>query len=130
MSLSKDIAEYLISEGMGDAGEWGIYFSTEPPLPDKAVTVYRTGGAQDNADGPYYQPNIQVRVRANSADEAELKSEEIRDLLLIPTARIIGDTFVTGFWLVTDIQMIGRDDNNRAIYTVNFRLMTEPHTTE
>lgn len=128
MSLAKDIAEYLIEEGVTTG--WGCYFSTEPPAPDKAITVYRTGGANDNADGPYYQPTIQIRIRDNSAEVAEVKAEQIRDLLLIPTARIIGDTLVTGFWLITDIQMIGRDDNNRAIYTVNFRLMTQPYTTE
>lgn len=120
-SPAMDIAALIRDSESG----WTVYEGNEAPSPDNAVTVYDTGGGQANADGPLYDPTIQVRVRSLSYATGYTKALAIRDLLMIRTARIIGSWHYTGFWLISDVAKIGRDDIDRELFTVNFRLMRE-----
>lgn len=132
MSLASDIAGYLADSGIGTLGgneDWSVYYGEQPAKPDNVVTVYQTGGAMGNPDARMYDPTIMVRVRARGHDDGNDKAEAVRDLLILPTARVIGDWLYTGFWLVSDVAKVGKDDNNRTEFTVNFRLMREPYTT-
>lgn len=129
MSVAFEIAGYLEGEGVGTLGgtaPWSIYVGTEPTKPDSVVTIYDTGGTPGNPDGPHYDQTFQVRVRTHDYLAGYRKAAQIRGILILPTARTIGDWHYTGIWLTTDIMKIGQDDNNRTLFTVNFRLMREP----
>lgn len=104
---------------------WQCFVGTRPPEPNNAVTVYDTGGTQANADGPLYDSTIQVSVRAVEYFPGYSLAMAIRDALMIPTAREIDGWHYTGFWLISDVAKIGRDDNNRELFTVNFRTMRQ-----
>ena len=62
----------LISLGLGtdpdDGGAWPVYATSEPDLPDNALTIYDTVGTSDGRsmiDGELYQHyGIQVKIRA------------------------------------------------------------------
>jgi|SRR5688572_8303989 len=133
MSPAQDIRQYLVDEGIGaDAGEtdFALYFGEEPPKPANVVTLYDSGGTMENADEQLFEPSIQVRVRSKTYAEGYNKAAEIRDLLILPTGRIIADWFYIGFWLTSDVVKFGKDAQDRNLFSVNFRLMREPHTTE
>jgi hypothetical protein len=128
---AKDVATWLSQQsGIGTlAGTsgWAIYYSEEPTSPDTVITVYDTpGGTMGNADAQQYDPNIQIRLRGHTYDDVYAKGEAVRDLLVLPLSRTIGQWFYTGFWLISDLAKIGKDANNRHLFTINFRLMREP----
>jgi hypothetical protein len=106
-----------------------IFIGKEPPNPETVITIYDTGGAMGNPDASMFDPVIQIRVRAHSYADAMEKSEQVRDELVLNRSRIIGDFLYTGFWLISDVAGIGRDDNDRELFTTNYRLMREPYIT-
>ena len=131
-SVAVDIAAHLENESLGVVGsesQWGIYIGKEPPAPNDCITVYDTGGAEGNPDGPIYRPTIQVRVRSHDYSNGYNKAEAIRDALILPTAFVLNDRLFVGAWLISDVAKIGTDENDRELFTVNFRLMLEPYTT-
>lgn len=104
---------------------WPVFVGTRPPDPSNAVTVYDTGGNQANADVPLYDPTIQISVRSVEYFAGYDKASEIRDALILPTSCTLSGWFYTGFWLISDVAKIGRDDNNRELFTFNLRAMRQ-----
>lgn len=130
-SPAHDVAVWLNDQGgVGQfpyvSGDWSISVGTEPAQPEQAITLYDTGGGVDQPDAQFYDPTMQIRVRAKGYPEGFDKATQIRDLLILPTAKIIDAFLYTGFWIFTDVAMIGKDDNDRCIFTFNLRLMREP----
>lgn len=129
-SLAKAVAAYLDTLGVGEfAGNgpgWTIAYAGEPASPDKAITVYDTGGGEPTADIEFYQSTIQIRVRAVDYDDAYGKQQEIRDILIGTPTHELDDTLVIGFWNSSDITGIGRDENRRLITTANYRTIRQP----
>lgn len=131
-SSAEDVAAYLEDQGIGTVGAssgWGIYMGLAPSKPDTVISVHDTGGTMGNPD-QLYDPTIQIRVRSHSYADAYSKAEAIRDDLAVDnTARIIGDWLYTGFWVVSDIEKIETDENNREVLMMNLRVMREPYST-
>lgn len=128
-SPAHDVAAWLSDNSYGTfpySSGWGIAVGTEPAKPERVVTLYDTGGGVDQPDAQLFDPTMQVRVRSRSYADGYTKASAVRDALILPTAREIGDFLYTGFWIFTDVAMIGKDDNDRCIFTFNLRLMREP----
>ena len=128
-SAAKAIADRLAAQGYGTlAGQsgWGIFIGGEPSKPDTCITLYDTGGTSPNQEAELYDPLLQIRVRAHDYGDGYNKAASIRDYLFQLTGATIGNWYYTGFWLVNDIQPIKKDENNRWVFTVNFRLMKQP----
>lgn len=133
-SAAQDIAEYLATVGIGTlAGAsnsgFGIYIGREPETPNDVITVFDTGGQEAFADIELYTPTILVRVRADDYEDAYEKHGEIRDALIIPTARYLGvnhETRYIGIWMASDIFTLGRDGNDRILMTANYRIQRQP----
>jgi len=125
-SPAHDIAEYLEDQGVDTT----VYVNEEPDSPDNCVTIYDTQGAEPPLqDIELYEPTIQVRVRNTDHATGYQKMREIVDLLILPTTRDLGasdDTRYIGIWATTDILSIGRDDNNRHVFTSNYRINRQP----
>jgi hypothetical protein len=114
------IARYLETEGFG---EWAndINVSLEPNEPVECITLYDTGGQDPDSDEQdVFNKTIQIRVRTLNYLETYTKLEQIRDLLIKQT--IAG---INGIWMQGDILYIGRDDNDRHLFTTNFRLLIQ-----
>lgn len=130
-SPAHDTAVWLSDNSFGTFGAdsgWSISVGTEPSSPDQCITTYDTGGGVDQPDAQMFDPTMQVRVRAKTYEAGYDKATAVRDSLILPTAKVIGDFLYTGFWIFTDVAMIGKDDNERCIFTFNLRLMREPTT--
>ena len=114
------IARYLETEGFG---EWAndINVSLEPNEPVECITLYDTGGQDPDSDEQdVFNKTIQIRVRTLNYLQTYTKLEQIRDLLINQT--IVG---INGIWMQGDILYIGRDDNDRHLFTTNFRLLIQ-----
>ncbi len=124
MSAAYEVIQLL--EDLGHVTDG--FVGTEPELPtaELTVTAYDTGGAATENWAGYQDPTIQIRVRAVSYVAGYSKAEQIRDALVTPHGFIFNDWYYSGFWLISDVAHIGRDDRNRELFTVNFRLMREP----
>jgi hypothetical protein len=127
MSAAYDIANYLASIGEGTVGT-DLFVADEPAAPELAlcVTLYDTGGDLGQSYVGYQDPTIQIRCRAISYLTGYAKLEDIRDALVQSFGFDYGDWHYTGFWLISDIASIGRDENRRELLTLNLRLMREP----
>lgn len=125
MSVAFDVRAYLLSLGVSVP----IYVGHEPVSPVECLTIYDTGGSIGESWAGYDDPTIQIRARAVAYDDAYDNLRAVRDALILPTSFTFQDWHYTGFWLISDIAHIGRDDKDRPIFTLNLRLMREPVTT-
>lgn len=123
---SHEIAQYLDTQGVGVLGAtsgWRLAANVEAASPDRAVTVYDTGGAAPVLyDEPLTAPTIQVRTRAHSYAEAYEKQAEVFGILNDVVDQNIGDHRYLGLWREGDILHAGRDEQDRHILTSNYRV--------
>lgn len=138
MTPAVEIAQFLADEGVGErggSGRWSIHVSREPTSPDDVVTLYDTGGPPPVAiDVNLRAHTIQVRVRSKDYVEGAETQNSIFTLLAQPDAvvdglpleRSIGEHRYTGMWLTSEIMYIGRDDNDRFLFTANYEVHRQP----
>jgi SH3-like domain-containing protein len=104
---------------------WAVYVDREPLEPSDVVTVYNTGGLPDAIINDVEEPSIQVRVRSADGNGAWQKAmaavSALQSALSVP---VEGGQVVQWVALGGPLQ-IGRDDADRALFTVNFRMMRE-----
>jgi len=128
---SEDLKDILVTAGIGTyaaTSGWAIYVSKEPKSPDTVVTLYDYSGADPSPKFLRDNPNVQVRVRgAKEAYKAGwTKAQAVKDALLGLPGQTINATKYVGVWMQSDINFINYDDNNRPLFTLNFRITREP----
>ncbi len=132
MSAAKIVADFLVAQNVGTIASkkgWAIAVGSEPVDPVECVTVYDTGGQgldTDELDVAY--PTIQVRTRSTRYLDGDAKQRQIRGLLPKAVPFIAFNEQVLDIVMTTDITSIGRDDDNRFLFTSNYRLMTQAKT--
>lgn len=138
MTPAIELAQYLADNGVGARGgdaDWGIHVAREPIAPSNVNTLYDTGGSEpDVIDISLRVVTIQVRTRSVDYAVGAAKQEEIFNLLAQPDAvtgvapieRSIGAHRYIGIWLTGDITYIGRDDNDRFLFTSNYQIHRQP----
>jgi len=124
-SPALSIAQYLAAQGFGvfaaESG-WSIHVASEPEKPDTCITVYDTGGEEPDTDQLDRRPTFQVRVRGPNYQDAYAKISSILDFLMHAPAVTLNGTRYAAFAPTSDVASIGKDDNNRHVLTVNFRV--------
>lgn len=106
---------------------WALSTGTEPKSPDNVVTLYDyTNGAEFFADEELAGGALQVRTRSKNYNEAYIKQVEVRRILSAVINQQVEDNYYIGVWAVTGPMCIGRDDNDRHVFTTNYRLETQP----
>jgi hypothetical protein len=132
MSVAKDIAEYLETNGIGTYAT-DIFIGSEPPEPDSCITIYEYPGSPPDLQAEMENPNIQIRVRNASWEAARLKAQAIQDLLQeigneYNTAKAEGITINGTFYAairttLSGITSLGEDENRRMRLTQNYSIM-------
>jgi hypothetical protein len=131
---AEGIKDLLVSAGLGTfAGKtgWGIYLAKEPDgsgTPHTVITVIDAGGFTPNPKWLLDYPTVQVRVRGAKNDYIPTynKARSVRDALLgLPSQDVNGERWVA-VNAMGGIHWLGFDDQNRPIFTLNFRLILEP----
>lgn len=125
---SIDIQTLLAASSTGLASGTDLFVSLEPDggnIADKIVTVFDTGGLEPATYVTLLSPNIQVRIRGERGEfeEGYALAELVRDTLHAVSNTTVEGTRYIHIIASTDINFLGYDDNNRPVWTVNFRIM-------
>jgi len=122
-----DIAALIEELNLGTLGT-DLFVNEEPGKPDATITVFDSGGVSPDLtfDGEnIYYPTVMVRVRGRTDKQAITYdlAESIRDALHGLYQTTVDGTVYLLVQASGDIVRVGRDENNRPMFTVNFRLM-------
>jgi len=113
------------------SGVWGIFVSKQPDdagSPDRAITIYDSGGLDPSPGWLLDYPSVQVVVRGeqNRYSEAYDKAIEIQKVILGKAALDLnGDRWVQ-FNQAGGVGFIGYDQNRRPELSINFNLIIQP----
>ena len=128
-SPAHDTALFLADLGdfgaFGGLASWSVYVGREPLTPVDVVTVYDTGGLPDALVDNLQEPTIQVRVRAADYVQGYAKAQAARRALQAATGVTIEGGQVVQWIGQGNILYIGRDDQDRCLFTDNYRVMRE-----
>ncbi len=139
--LSQDIvailanAKYLGHTTGADNIDFGrlgtdIFIGKEPQEPANCITIYDTGGPEQNAKLALDESTVQIRSRNTDYVNGYKKLEAIKLYLEAfpsgPAGGLLGAELV-GIWCSSNIAFLTHDKNNRAILTVNFRVIRRPN---
>lgn len=126
-SPADDIAQYLVSQGVGALGgtaDWAINVDYEPPSPDNVITIYNTGGPGADTDEQNIQyPTVQIRIRSKGNTAGWTKHEEIRDILAQGAQPKVMASSNVHVLEAPDLNSLGRDENKRFLRVADYRLM-------
>ena len=122
MTAESDIAARLASAGFGTLGT-DLFINTLPATPDNCISVSgyagsppeRTHDTSGNA-----RPGIQVRVRNTSAATGRTVIENIFNYLDGSGNVSLSSVFFLSIDAVQSPFPMGKDENNRTEYSVNF----------
>jgi len=121
-NAAKDIKSRLIALNVFDE----CFVGEEPAAPNNVVTIYDTGGGSPFSEIELFNPTIQVRTRAVKYQDAYDLQLEIMRALINPVSFEINGTKYIGVWAQSDIISIGKDANNRSVFTSNFNIERQP----
>ena len=117
-----DIAEQLEIGGLGVVGsdifggEWGKV--------DAQILVVDAPGAASELKQLYESPGFQILVRGDKHKpdrDAYTKAKAVSDYILaLPDCIDINGTGYTGFEPASNVAALGKDQNERFVYSMNF----------
>lgn len=129
------VKDLLVAAGVGTLAAtsgWAIHVGGMPDkngVPHTAISVQETGGEAANPRFLFEFPHVQVMVRGAEGDytAASDKCRDVMDALL----GYPGDTDTDGdrWTSITAIggkNYLGRDQSNRPLFSLNFRIILEP----
>jgi hypothetical protein len=115
------VAAYLVSTGLGTSTT--VFTNYKPPSPDNVYCVFGYAGSPPDRthDGSgNAHPGIQVWVRDTSAATARTRIESVFNLLDGIANVTMSSVFILGMDAVSSPIPMGRDENNRVEYSLNF----------
>lgn len=126
--LVEDIAKLLHNKDIGVYDKEGIsgniFINTMPPKPDDCIAIYQRGGLPSDAKLGYDNPTVQVMLRGTNPFTPSQLGGEIYSLLHgMGGEHIIEDGALVIYChgLQSEVNYIGRDDNNRHEFSLNFQ---------
>lgn len=124
-AVSDDIKDLLMAESdLGLTFAENLFISREPLTPDDVVTLYDTTGGGINStlaqDSNYRNESIQIRVRNHQATEAWKLINSITMALHGRANFECNGSLYLIIYCMSGPAFLTVDDQNRAIYIVNF----------
>lgn len=119
----------LLTTHVGISG-WTLNTGIMPESPDKVIVVSDTGGLPANPKWLLDFPSAQIIVRGIVGGYIAVYNEinTLKDILLgITSLDLLGDRYVS-ITQGSDVAFIGSDDNQRPLFSLNLRFITEPNT--
>lgn len=100
------------------SGVANVYVGSQPAAPDNVVTVYNSGGFPRQLSGSFIEePTVQILVRNLSYAAGETVCQTVKDALHGKST-----TNIMVIQQMGDIQDMGRDNNGRQEFSLNFRM--------
>lgn len=119
------------------ANAWSIKIGKLVDKPDKLVALYDSGGFSPNTKWLLDFVTVQAIIRSakDGYQAGYAKAQEVKDALLgldpqaIGTPPISPEPDLRDWWsgvtMLSDIAFLKYDDNNRALFSINFRILQE-----
>ena len=107
---------------------WALETGMLPTTPDKVISLADTGGQPSNPKWLLDYPQLQVTVRGAVGGyiAAFAEAKAVKDIILGLPSQTINDDIWDGVLMTSDVAFIGKDENERPIFTANFNLIIEP----
>lgn len=123
--LISDVADYLEINSLGTVGT-DIFCGRLPDSPDDCISVHDDGGGPPDGYIPTRLQSFYVYVRATRYPDGVSRIDKIRDLLHRKSndELVSGQTFLFYVLAKNDGGHIGRDENGRDIFRIDFNCMT------
>lgn len=122
MSLIAEIADYLETQGHGTVAT-DIFIGPQPSSPNDCITlIQRAGLAPDEDIDEITFPTLQIIVRNASYESGETKAANVFGELKATRNTDLGDFHAFYILATSDVGYIGRDENERHEWSMNFRL--------
>ena len=118
----KDMLEGESSLGLVFATD--LFINKMPSSPDNVVSIHDASGESPEVNYTYEKPGVQIRVRGAKGGykAAHEQAQDIRNFLH-PTGNLtINGARYVGIWAEGDIIPLGDDDNERPLFSMNFRV--------
>lgn len=110
MSLMTEVKSLLTSIS-------NVFIGNMPTTPDDVIAIYNTGGyPRGLTESKLKQPTFQIRIRSASYAAGEVMCNTVADLL-----HGNGTTKILTIYQQGDPLDLGRDQNNRSEFSINFR---------
>lgn len=123
-----DVLRELLIPHAGVSG-WQLEVSTMPDTPDTVIMISDTVGLEPNPKWLLDFPSCQVMVRGEVSDYLDTyrEAKAVKDILLGVTPFTTGDgDRIVAINMQGDLGFIGRDENMRPMFVINFALIIEP----
>ena len=131
-SAAFDIMQFLNDAGYGSAGtdlfsfEWGQDQNGEV---DRQTLVLDQDAITSDLKEHYEQPVFQILVRGNKRDSGKIVYDRARlifEFMIAQGTPTINGTEYLEFEPISSVSLIGRDDNDRFVATMNFYTYRNP----
>ena len=122
-------AKTLLTAHVATSG-WQIEISVMPDSPNKVIMLNDSGGLAPNPKWLLDFPSLQAVVRGDANDylDAFREAKAVKDILLgAPSQDLLSDRWVS-VTMSGDLGFIGRDENERPLFSMNFALIIEPQS--
>lgn len=103
-----------------------------PAAPDQCVSINDSGGYAPDVNVRILHPTAQALIRGDKGDyrEAYALAATIRDVIVppgrdglpAPCSFVLGGARYIGIWVQSDVFFLGRDELDRPLFSVNFRM--------
>lgn len=123
--LLNDVVAYLVTQSVGTLGT-NLFKGYLPPTPDTAIAVIETGGPEPDHYLPTRAPTFQVMIRAADYATGKTKLAAVRAALHRNDniALVSGQTYFYYIQAISEGGHLGRDDNGRDLFSINFLCKT------
>lgn len=118
-AVSKLVAEILQTAALGTISTDLFYMALGPDDKNDQIVIYDNEGFTSQLPEQFEQPAFQVVVRGDKDADAEVaynRARAIYEFLILFT----GGVEFTGFEPIGSINALGRDENTRPQFTMNF----------
>lgn len=116
MGLLADVKSFLSSVS-------NVYLGSWPNSPDNVVALYPSGGYPRDLSGSMVEePTFMVKVRNTSYPTGETLCDTIKDALHGQNNVTVNGNDILLIEQQGDVLNLGRDENNRQMWSINFRL--------
>ena len=129
--IEDGIRDLLVAASVGvfaSQSDWGIFIGPEPTSPDTSITIREFAAGAPMPKWLIDFPSAQVMIRGapGGYQAAKLKARDVlNNLHSIPSQDLNGDRW-DGIIAQSGPGYLGKDDNNRPKFSINFRLIIEP----
>lgn len=128
--MTRDLATFMVVEGIGTALGQDVFLERRPPTPDRCLTLVDTGGFPPIRGVPDLRRTVQVMVRSKGTQAAKGLAWDCHGLFFPDGQgrhiRVGGKSYLTLPTASALPSPLGEDDDGRMLFVMNLVVTTTP----